>query len=112
LKNFNIFINENNDFHAEIDPYQEENWSEDDENVFDMDDFRVEDHYTETLYTVFVKIKNYDLKFRLTFDDEGYSWLEFVGVEGKIEPKILDKLKHFIEENEPEIKDLLLDECG
>ena len=119
LKKFNTFVNEKDDVHKEMDPYQEEKWAEEDDDegeyvddeMFSMDDARVENYYVETVYTARVKIKEYDLKFKLIIDDDGYPYSTFEGVDGKIEPEILEELEFFVDAHSAEIKELLSEAC-
>lgn len=101
LKKFDKFANEKLD--SELDPYGEER--DDDAFVeFDLDDdFTIKNSWVETIYTFNVKLGDYDLKYELRYDDEGFSTLERIE-----EPnvKIPDNVLDFLEENEDEIKDI------
>lgn len=87
----------------DLDPYGEE--SDDDFTEFDLDeDFSIKNSWVETIYTFNVTLGNYNLKYELRYDDDGFSTLERVE---QPDEKIPDHVLDFLEENEDEIKDIL-----
>lgn len=107
MKKFHIFVNEKNDDLGWIDdPYGEERDDDTLVEEFDIDDdFVVENMWAETTYTYNVKLGKYSLKYKLVYDDEGFSSLDRVD-----DDKIPEHVLQFCEDNDDEIKEILLAE--
>ena len=66
-----------NDNHADIDPYNEEKWGADDVELT-MDDFEVRGKSIETIWNFDIDIKGTHLQYELVYNDEGYSKCELL----------------------------------
>ncbi len=106
LKKFDKFANEK--LNSELDPYGEERDEDDVFEEFDInDDLSVEDVWVETTYTYNVKLGKYKLKYKLVYDDDGFSSLDRVE---ENDEKLPEHVLDFCEEYDEEIKEILVAE--
>lgn len=91
--------------HKDIDPYGEENWEDDAKlNVDDIDNFKVNSIYTETIYNIGVDIKGYNIKFKLFTDDDGYYGYDIHDTD-----ELPDDIIEFLDEYYGEVKNKLIE---
>jgi hypothetical protein len=91
-------------FDNDLDPYGEENWND---KEFEVDDITIYPHliYSTTVFTLYGRIKEKDLAFKVIFDDDGYSHWELRESIDDVE------IEEFLDEHYNEVGDMLINFC-